>query len=213
MMDGVAIAPGAFPALVLNADFRPLSYFPLSLCSWQDSLRAVFRGNVTVIAEYDQTVRSPSMSMRVPSVIALTDYVHTRGTSAFTRFNVFLRDHWCCQYCSEQFRTSQLTFDHVIPRSRGGGTCWENIVTACRPCNTLKADHLPEECGMHTNRPPRQPTTRELRQCGRKFPPNFLHESWADFLYWDTELEKTETVREVKPTQAHNLSPLQGLMI
>jgi len=85
------------PALVLNADFQPLSYFPLSLCNWEDAVRAVVKGTHAVVAEYDAIVRSPSTVMRLPSVIALRDYVRPPARVAFTRFNVFLRDHFKCQ--------------------------------------------------------------------------------------------------------------------
>ncbi len=86
-----------FPALVLNADFRPLSYFPLSLWSWQDAVKAVFLDRVSVLSEYDTEVRSPSLRMRLPSVIALKDYIPSARRPAFTRFNVFLRDAFHCQ--------------------------------------------------------------------------------------------------------------------
>lgn len=176
------------PALILNADYRPLSYFPLSLWSWQDALRAVFRESVVVISQYDRDVHSPSMKVRLPSVIALKEYVPMARTAAFTRFNVYLRDQWRCQYCSADFHTNELTFDHVIPRSRGGRTTWSNIVAACHSCNIRKGDKTCVESGMHPLSSPRQPTIFELQAQGRKFPPNFLHESWRDFLYWDTEL-------------------------
>ncbi len=176
------------PALVLNADFRPLSYFPLSVWSWQDAVKAIFRDSVTVVSEYNRTVKSPSLEMRLPSVLVLRDYVPERRTPAFTRFNVFLRDGWTCQYCGDRFRTHELTFDHVIPRSRGGRTSWSNIVTACHSCNVQKGDALPEEVGMFPQTDPAAPTIFALQSKGRKFPPNFLHESWRDFLYWDTEL-------------------------
>lgn len=175
-------------ALILNADFRPLSYFPLSVWSWQDAVKAIFRGSVTVVSEYDRTVRSPELEMNLPSVLALKEYVPTERSPAFTRFNVFLRDRWDCQYCGNNFKTHELTFDHVIPRSRGGRTHWENIVAACRPCNTRKGNMLPREIGMHPLVKPREPTIYELQDHGRKFPPNFLHESWEDFLYWDADL-------------------------
>src|SRR5438046_2880489 len=80
----------ANPALVLNADFQPLSYFPLSLFNWEDAVRAVVRGSHVVVAEYDRVVRSPSTTMRLPSVVALRDYVRPPARVAFTRFNVFL---------------------------------------------------------------------------------------------------------------------------
>ncbi|MCB1591484.1 MAG: HNH endonuclease [Alphaproteobacteria bacterium] len=177
------------PALILNADFRPLSYYPLSVLPWQEAIKAVFRESVLVISEYDRVVRSPGMSMKLPSVVALREYVPMARTPAFTRFNVFLRDQWTCQYCGDRFRTHELTFDHVIPRSRGGRTTWENIVAACRVCNTKKGNSLPSEVDMYPITDPRRPSVFELHDHGRRFPPNFLHESWGDFLYWDTELQ------------------------
>ena len=176
------------PALILNADYRPLSYFPLSIWPWQDAVKAIFRGSVTVISEYERVVHSPNMEMKLPSVLALNEYVHMERKPAFTRFNVFLRDEWKCQYCGNDFKTHELTFDHVIPRSRGGRTEWENIVAACRGCNTVKGSKMPHEVGMYPMREPVQPSVHELLEHGRQFPPNFLHESWGDFLYWDTEL-------------------------
>ena len=138
-------------ALVLNADFRPLSYFPLSLWSWQDAIKAVFLNRVNIVAEYDRVVHSP--------------------------------------YCGDAFPTHDLTFDHIVPRSRGGRTVWFNVVTACGTCNLQKGNRLPRESGMFPKHMPTQPTTAQLQENGRAFPPNFLHESWGDYLYWDTELD------------------------
>src|SRR5579859_5149485 len=133
----LAPPPDHCPALVLNADFRPLSYFPLSLWSWQDAVKAVFLDRVNIISEYDTVVRSPSFEMRLPSVISLKEFIATARRPAFTRFNVFLRDRFHCQYCGESRPSHDLTFDHVVPRSRGGRTTWANVVTACSSCNLL----------------------------------------------------------------------------
>jgi len=176
-------------ALILNADFKPLSYFPLSVWPWQEAVKAIFRGSVTVVSEYERMVHSPGMKMKLPSVLALKEYIPMARNPAFTRFNVFLRDKWTCQYCADRFKTHELTFDHVIPKSKGGRTSWENIVAACRCCNTRKGNKMPTEAGMHPIIEPRRPSIFELQDRGRTFPPNFLHESWGDFLYWDTELE------------------------
>jgi 5-methylcytosine-specific restriction endonuclease McrA len=181
-----ATPPDSMPALVLNADFRPLSYYPLSLWHWQDTIKAVFLDRVNIISEYERTVRSPSFEMRIPSVVALKTYVKPALYPAFTRFNVFLRDRFTCQYCGSK---EDLTFDHVIPRSRGGQTRWDNVTTACSPCNLAKGGALPEEVGMWPKQRPYRPTVFELHRNGRLFPPNYLHESWLDYLYWDTELE------------------------
>ena len=175
--------------LVLNKDFRPLNYFPLSLWAWQETVKAVVLKRVIVVSEYDQVIRSPSMEIRLPSVISLQKYVPPSPRPAFTRFNVFLRDHFTCQYCGDPGPAHQLTFDHVIPRSRGGRTTWQNIVTACGVCNLHKGERLPKEAQMFPRRDPGQPTSWVLQEIGRCFPPNFLHESWGDFVYWDTELE------------------------
>jgi 5-methylcytosine-specific restriction endonuclease McrA len=181
--------PEACPALVLNADFRPLSYFPLSLWSWQDAVKAVFMDRVMTLSEYDRVVRSPSFEIKLPSVIALKEFIPLNKRPAFTRFNVFLRDRFACQYCGDAFPAHELTFDHVIPRSRGGRTTWENVVSACAPCNLLKGGRMPVKAGMLPRREPAQPSVWELQESGRAFPPNFLHDSWRDFLYWDTELD------------------------
>ncbi|MGH7211460.1 MAG: HNH endonuclease [Acetobacteraceae bacterium] len=178
-----------FPALVLNADFRPLAYFPLSVWAWQDAIKAVFLDRVSVLSEYEVEVRSPSVRLKLPSVIALKEYIPSARRPAFTRFNVFLRDTFACQYCGDRHPTPDLTFDHVVPRSRGGRTIWTNVVTACGGCNLRKGSRLPRECRMHPRAAPRRPTTRELQERGRAFPPNYLHQSWRDYLYWDSELE------------------------
>ena len=174
------------PALVLNADYRPLSYYPLSLWPWQEAVKAAFLDRVDVIATYDDVVRSPSTEIRIPSVVVLRDYVKPSKRVAFTRFNLFLRDEFACQYCGG---TGELTFDHVVPRSAGGVTSWENVVAACAPCNLRKGSRTLGQVGFHLRRPPRAPSAPELHARGRKFPPNHLHESWTDFLYWDAELD------------------------
>ena len=139
------VSPEACPALVLNADFRPLSYYPLSLWAWQDSIKAVFLDRVNIVSNYDKTVRSPSFEMRLPSVVSLRSYVRPSRHPAFTRFNVFLRDRFSCQYCGSR---EDLTFDHLVPRSKGGTTTWKNVVAACSNCNLRKGDLRPRR-GAH----------------------------------------------------------------
>jgi len=182
-------APGALrthPALVLNADYRPLSYYPLSLWPWQEAVKAVWLERVNIVAEYDEFVHSPSTIIRIPSVVVLKDYVKPQKRVAFTRFNLFLRDEFRCQYCGDR---GDLTFDHVVPRARGGVTSWENVVAACSRCNLKKGSKSLRQSGLALRKPPRQPGSEELRNMGRRFPPNYLHETWFDFLYWDSELE------------------------
>ena len=132
--------------------------------------------------------------MQLPSVIALKEYIHQSRRPAFTRFNVFLRDRFSCQYCADRLPTQDLTFDHVVPRSRGGRTTWENVVTACGACNLRKGSRMPREIGMIPLVTPRQQTAYDLQGAGRGFPPNYLHESWRDYLYWDIELDQDDDV-------------------
>jgi len=178
--------PDSCPALVLNADFRPLSYYPLSLWSWQDAIKAVFLDRVNIVSSYDRAVHSPSYEIKLPSVVSLKNYVKPPQWPAFTRFNLFLRDKFSCQYCGEM---SDLTFDHLLPRSKGGETTWENVVSACTSCNLKKGRKLIQNTDMKLFKKPLRPSSIQLQNNGRNFPPNFLHETWRDYLYWDTELE------------------------
>ncbi len=178
------------PTLVLNADFRPLSYFPLSLWGWQDVIKAVYLDRVIVIEEYDRVVHAISSQIRLPSVISLKDYISPGVYPNFTRFNLFLRDRFTCQYCGYIAGNGrELTFDHVVPRRLGGKTRWQNITSACPTCNLKKGGKTPEQAQMRLLSNPYQPTVYDIQNIGRCFPPNYLHESWRDFLYWDTELE------------------------
>ena len=149
-------------------------------------MKAVFLDRVTIVENYEREIHSPTKTMPIPSVIALRQYVKPSQHPAFTRFNLFLRDRFACQYCGSG---KDLTFDHVVPRSRGGVTSWENVVAACSPCNLKKANKSLKTSGMRLRRPARRPTPEEMHAAGRRFPPNHLHQSWMDFLYWDTELD------------------------
>ena len=184
--DNISSGPKKNPALVLNADFRPLSYFPLSLWNWQDAIKASMSNRVNIIAEYEEVVRSPSVQIKIPSVVVLKQYIRPTSASAFTRFNLFLRDEFKCQYCGAK---GDMTFDHIVPRSKGGRTTWENVVASCQKCNLRKGSRSIRTAGLVLRRKPMKPDPEYLRNQGRKFPPNYLHESWMDYLYWDAELE------------------------
>lgn len=166
----------AFPALILNADFRPINLFPLSTLDWQTAVKNVYEGNVSVVEQYDEVVRSPSTTMRLPSVVAMKSYVPIHKRVAFTRTNVFLRDRFKCQYCGDDDAT--LTFDHVVPRSKGGATNWENIVAACDVCNLRKGARQ----DMQPMKVPRQPTAAELLALKRALAPKIIHATWRDYL-------------------------------
>lgn len=122
-----------------------MSYYPLSLWPWQTAIKAIFLDRVDVIETYEREVHSPTIQMKIPSVIALKQYVKPSEYPAFTRFNLFLRDRFHCQYCGSPH---QLTFDHVVPRRLGGKTTWQNVATACAPCNMRKGGRTPAQANM-----------------------------------------------------------------
>lgn len=184
----------ACPALVLNADYQPLSYVPLSLWPWQEVVKAVFLDRVNIVATYDVGVRSPGTFFPLPSVVSLKRYQPPgRRAAAFTRFNVFLRDLFECQYCGRRMPTADLTFDHVVPRCRGGRTNWENVATACVRCNHAKGRFLVSEIpGLRLRRKPVEPTQFQLQNHARRFPPRNLHETWRDYVYWSQAMDSEE---------------------
>ena len=192
MLDSQAnIKPAIFekskqrPALILNADYRPLSYFPLSLWSWQEAIKAVYLKRVNVAAEYEEVVRSEKLTLPLPSVIVLKNYVVPTKTVPFTRATLFLRDEFTCQYCG--YKGKDLTFDHVVPKSRGGKTRWDNVVAACQSCNLRKAAKTTSQAGFKLKKTPTKPSPEVLLNKGKKFPPSDMHKSWSDFLYFEKD--------------------------
>lgn len=177
--------------LVLNADMQPLSWAPLSVWSWQQAFVAVMQDRVVQLKAYeDIVIHSASRPYEVPAVVALKNYRKQRRVS-FTRYHVFLRDEFTCQYCGKKFPAKDLTFDHVQPRSRGGGSAWDNIVTACGPDNLRKGSKTPSEARMKLLRAPFEPTRHQLDAAARRLPQakSDLHQTWMDFLYWGSALE------------------------
>lgn len=130
--------------LLLNADFRPLCLYPLSLISWKDAIRLVYQEKVSVVEFHeDWTVHSQYSEMKVPAVVASKFYVSKqRRNVAFSRRAVLQRDNFTCQYCMKPCMPDELTLDHVYPASKGGRTTWDNIVAACYKCNGDKGDKL-----------------------------------------------------------------------
>ena len=176
------------PALVLNADHRPLTYYPLSTLSWQHAVRAVFLDKVQVLHEYEITVRSPRLVMCLPSVVSLKTYIRRPQKPRFTRYNLFLRDNFSCQYCGAPSNSEPLTFDHLIPRRCGGRATWENVVAACMHCNLKKGGRTPQQAQMFPLKKPKRPTLRELHMASKKTHHQNLHKSWIDYVYWDSPL-------------------------
>ena len=176
--------------LILNADFQPLSLLPLSTLTWKQACLMKLAHKIIVMEEHDFLIRSPSLAMHSPSVARLSKYVKPNFKVKFNRTNVYIRDHFNCQYCHKtNLKYTELTLDHVVPRSKGGIMCWTNAVAACKSCNLKKGKRLLQSVEMNLVKLPSKPTTIELQNNGKNFPPNYLHKSWHDYLYWDTELE------------------------
>jgi 5-methylcytosine-specific restriction endonuclease McrA len=184
----------ALRTLVLNANYLPMTTWPLSLVSGQEAVRAVFRGRASVVEEWDAVFRSPSREIRVPKIIALNEYAPISASPKFCRRSILLRDRYRCQYCGEQFASNELTFDHVIPKAKGGKTEWTNILSACVKCNTLKRDNSAnwsgrKGSGLRPLKPPRQPATMELLRAGLQFLDAETRENYGSWLYWSSELQ------------------------
>jgi 5-methylcytosine-specific restriction endonuclease McrA len=151
--DGSPVANvNATRVLILNA-----SYEPLHVCSVKRAVALLMHDIAERVEDSEKVLRSPSQIFPVPSVIRLKRFVKRppRQRVAFNRKNVFRRDDHTCQYCLE--KSNDLTLDHVLPRSRGGGTTWENVVACCRRCNAQKRDRTPEEARMLLRRNPFAP--------------------------------------------------------
>ncbi|MFN8110174.1 MAG: HNH endonuclease [Thermoleophilia bacterium] len=137
--------------LVLNA-----TYEPINVCTLQRAVVLVLKNKAEVLERAARQLRSASANFVYPLVIRLVSYVRVprNDKRSISRRAVFARDGYRCQYCGV---TGHLTVDHVVPRSRGGASSWDNVVTSCAPCNVRKADRLPEEVGMHPRIPPKAP--------------------------------------------------------
>ncbi|HTJ83080.1 MAG TPA: HNH endonuclease [Polyangiaceae bacterium] len=157
------------PTLLLNAWM-----LPQRIISWQEAITLWFLGKVDVLEAYDLVVSSPSTSVPMPAVVRLRRLVpHVRRGVKFSRANVFSRDGYTCQYCASKKPRCELSFDHVVPRTFGGRTAWENIVTACRPCNLKKRNRTPEQAGMRLLRKPMRPQSLPIEPMsfgGREIP-------------------------------------------
>lgn len=133
-----------------------------------------------MVKNYDNRyVHSQKLTMPVPSIVALRDYVDNSRNINFSRRSVYLRDNYTCQYCCKKFKYEDLTFDHVIPRCDGGLTTFENIVTACKTCNFLKGSDL-----MDPKTKPKAPTYWEMNKFAKNCAIMVKDAAWNDYLMW-----------------------------
>jgi 5-methylcytosine-specific restriction endonuclease McrA len=169
--------------LLLNQGFEPIK-----VISWQRAISLLFLGKVEVLEEYDHNVHSVNLIIKVPAVVRLLRAFrrHARPVK-FSRVNIYARDNYKCQYCGKKASISDLTYDHVVPRSQGGLTEWTNIVTCCYLCNRKKGGRTPQEAGMRLLAHPTQPNwvpAVAIRISLRSVP-----DAWRDYLYWTGELD------------------------
>jgi len=138
--------------LVLNA-----SYEPLNVCTVRRAHVLLYKGKAEVVEQLDQPLRSATATFVWPHVIRLVHYVRVPRAiqRKISRRALFARDGWRCAYCGTA--NGRLTLDHVVPRSKGGESIWENVVTACAPCNLRKGDRTPEQVGMELRTKPHAP--------------------------------------------------------
>ena len=187
--------PTTLRTLVLNADGRPLSTWPLNLISASDAVTAAWLDKAIVVEEWPGAFfRSPSTTIAVPKVMMLRAYACVDAEPKFCRRSILLRDRYRCQYCGDRFDEAELTYDHVVPRSRGGETRWDNIVSACVECNKRKRDELPRysarrASGLRPLKVPRAPTPAELLRAGLEFLANDVREDFGSWLHWNVELK------------------------
>ena len=150
-------------------------YRPHKVVSWQKAITMLYTGDVEVVDEYAETIRSPSVAMRIPAVVRLKKTtLSVKRCVKFSRSNVFARDGHRCQYCGERRSPGELNYDHVVPRAQGGSTDWENIVTSCYPCNLRKRNRTPEQAGMRLLTRPVRPRTLPIGEAvidARHVPP------------------------------------------
>ncbi len=190
------------PTLVLNRNWQPVNVATVAralVLLWNDSARVVDPADYRLYTwadwselrpdEGERFIQAVRLRLRVPEVIVLAEYdrLPTAAVS-FSRRNVFKRDHWACQYCGCQPGGEELTIDHVIPRSHGGTSTWENCVLACIGCNKRKADRTPHQAGMRLHKVPVRPTWKPIYARD-----SVRIESWSKFIsetYWNVPLEK-----------------------
>jgi 5-methylcytosine-specific restriction endonuclease McrA len=133
-------------------------YLPHAIIPWHAAIKLVYEKTVDVVAEYSETISSPSVTWQMPAVVRLRKPHRARRAGVkFSRMNVYLRDRFTCQYCGQRFEWEELSYDHVVPRTHGGRTNFQNITTACKPCNTRKADRSCDEAGMFPRTLPIKP--------------------------------------------------------
>ena len=162
--------------LVLNTN-----YAPLEICSARRAICLYYLEKVEILINYDDEVHSPSVTLKIPSVVKLKDFVrHNSMEFILSRRNIFHRDNYTCQYCGS--KVGPHTIDHVIPKERNGSDTWENLVTACAHCNLVKGNRSPSEMNMTLMKKPVRPNRIHYFQ---QFV-GFKQLEWRPFLFMES---------------------------
>lgn len=147
--------------LLLNA-----SYEPLKIISWERAITLFFLGKVEVVEQYEKDIRSVSLVIKIPAVVRLLKYVKLgKRKPPLNKINLLIRDAYTCQYCTSRLKKDEATIDHVRPRSKGGGSTWDNVVVACATCNRKKGNKTLKEASMKLLTPPRAPEWLPVLNC------------------------------------------------
>lgn len=161
--------------LVLNQNYEPLN-----VCNVRRAIVLVFDGKAEVLETHAATLKTPTRAFPSPSVIRMVYLIHRpRPRVKLTRREVFIRDRWTCQYCGRQ--SGDLTIDHVVPKSKGGPHAWDNLVSACKPCNHRKGGKSLGEARMRLNQTPAEPRAGQYYTIERRLD-TAVTDEWSKFL-------------------------------
>jgi 5-methylcytosine-specific restriction endonuclease McrA len=164
--------------LLLNSNYEPISVLPLSVIGWQHAIKLMYLGRVNVIETYPNwIIHSERLAINVPSICVTKDYFHYKKNVKFSRYNLYMRDLFKCQYCDDVFDYDELTIDHVVPRSAGGKTNWENCSTSCKSCNHAKGSRLIKPLVK-----PYKPDYYSLVGKWKQMPFSVKQDSWYQYL-------------------------------
>ncbi len=164
--------------LVLNQNYEPIM-----VTGVKRAINLYFNEKIEVIEKYKESLHSPSITIPMPSVIRLKDYIRFKKRGIMiSRKNIMKRDNYTCQYCGK--KGVQMTIDHLVPKQRGGLDTWENLVAACMPCNSKKQNQTLKDCNMKLIRRPRKPSIIIFLQ---KFVSN-KQQNWKPYLFMDSKL-------------------------
>lgn len=175
-------------------------YQPHRIVDWTRAVALLFQQKAELIKSYDEPLLTPTQAekaedngwtfvIKMPAVIRLLRSVSRKKIVRFSRMNVLTRDNWQCQYCGRKFPTNKLNYDHVIPRSQGGKTVWENIVSSCYTCNEKKENRTPQQARMRLIKQPERPKSLPVIAFHIDSTDN-IPDAWASWMYWNSKLEE-----------------------